>query len=419
LIYFHWIAGTILALAWISRIVDAALGMPSVADVSRPEWDRNPVSPAGNPRVSIIVPARNEAESIEKALKTLLALDYDNYEVIAVNDRSTDSTGEILERIAASQLQNRGEGPGQNQSQSQSQNPHPALYNTPRMGHPLRVVHHAELPAGWLGKTHAMWTAANQATGDWLLFTDADVLFKPDSLRRALAYAESVPADHVVLFPQMIMKGPGEYMMIAFFQTMFMFGHRPWKVADPSTDDHMGVGAFNLVRRRAYEAVGTYAALRMEVLDDMKLGKVVKQAGFAQRNVFGGDLISLRWAKGAMGIVNNLTKNFFAVLSFQWWRTVISAFGLAFLNLGPFLGIFLAHGWARAPYGMALGSMFAIYIGMSWRSAVPPYYFLLHPVSTTLFIYTLLRSMFLTLWNDGIVWRGTKYPLAELRKGMV
>lgn len=288
------------------------------------------------------------------------------------------------------------------------------------MGHPsFRVVHHTELPVGWLGKTHAMWTAANHATGDWLLFTDADVMFQPDSLRRALAYAESVPADHVVLFPRMVMKRPGEYMMIAFFQTMFMFGHRPWKVADPSTDDHMGVGAFNLVRRSVYDAVGTYEALRMEVLDDMKLGKVVKNAGYAQRNVFGGNLISIRWAKGAMGIVNNLTKNFFAVLSFQSWRTVISAFGLAFVNLGPFVGVFLAHGWARIPYVVALGSLFAIYIGISWRSAVPAYYFLLHPLSTILFIYTLLRSTVLTLWNDGIEWRGTKYPLEELRKGMV
>jgi glycosyltransferase involved in cell wall biosynthesis len=404
--YFYWIAGIILALAWFSRIVDAALGMPSVADVSLPEWDRNPVLPAGNPRVSIIVPARDEEETIAQALHLLLALDYDNYEVIAVNDRSNDSTGEIMERVAA----------------SQNQNPHPVSPKNgeTRVGHPrFRVIYHRELPAGWLGKTHAMWTAANQATGDWLLFTDADVLFKPDSLRRALAYAESVPADHVVLFPRMIMKQPGEYMMIAFFQTMFMFGHRPWKVADPSTDDHMGVGAFNLVRRRVYDAVGTYEALRMEVLDDMKLGKVVKKAGFAQRNVFGGDLISIRWAKGAMGIVNNLTKNFFAVLSFQWWRTVISAFGLAFLNFGPFLGICLAQGWARVPYAVALGSMFAIYVGMSWRSDVPPYYFLLHPVSTALFIYTLLRSMILTLRNDGITWRGTKYPLEELRKGMV
>ena len=389
--YFYWIVGTVLAVAWFSRIVDAALGMPKVADISRPGWDRNPVSPSGNPRVSIIVPARNEEESIEQALMQLLVLDYDNYEIIAVNDRSTDRTGEIMESLAA-------------ESSARGQ---------------LRVIHHHELPKGWLGKPHAMWTATNHAAGDWLLFTDADVMFKPESLRRALAYAEAERADHVVLFPRMIMKRAGECMTIAFFQTMFVFGHRPWKVADPKTRDHMGVGAFNLIRRTVYEAVGTYEALRMEVLDDMKLGKVVKNAGFAQRNVFGADLISIRWARGAMGVVNNLTKNFFAVLSFQWWRTLISAFGLAFLNLMPFFGVWLAHGWARLPYAVALLSIFLIYLGMSWRSAVPPYYFFLHPISTVLFVYTLLRSMFLTLWNDGIVWRGTKYPLEELRKGMV
>jgi glycosyltransferase involved in cell wall biosynthesis len=386
--YFHWIAGTILALAWFSRIVDAAIGMPSVANVSTEEWNRNP---PGNPRVSIIVPARNEEEDIELSLTRLLELDYGNYEVIAVNDRSTDRTGEIMERVA----------------------------REPLVQARLKVIHHRELPAGWLGKTHAMWTAANAATGDWLLFTDADVMFKPDSVRRALAYAESERADHVVVFPQMIMKRPGEYMMIAFFQTMFVFGHRPWKVADPNTKDHMGVGAFNLIRRSAYQAIGTYEALRMEVLDDMKLGKVVKNAGLAQRNVFGADLISIRWAHGARGVVDNLTKNFFAVLSFQWWRALLSAFGLAFLNLMPFLGVCLAHGWERLPYAIALGSMFLIYLGMSWRSGVPAYYFALHPVSTVLFVYTLLRSMFYTLWNDGIVWRGTKYPLEELRKGMV
>ncbi len=181
----------------------------------------------------------------------------------------------------------------------------------------------------------------------------------------------------------------------------------------------MGVGAFNMVTRAAYEAVGTYKALRMEVLDDMKLGKVLKNARFRQRNVFGDDLISIRWAKGAMGVVDNLTKNFFAVLSFQRWRTIVSAFGLFFLNLGPFLGIWLAHGWARVPYAVALGSMFLIYLGMSFKSSIPAYYFLLHPISTLMFEYTLLRSMILTLRNDGVTWRGTKYPLEELRKGAV
>jgi glycosyltransferase involved in cell wall biosynthesis len=386
--YLLWIAGCILALAWFSRIAEAAFGVPSIADISKPHWDRQP---SNHPRVSIIVPACNEEEDIEQGLSGLLGLDYDHYEVIAVNDRSTDRTGEIMDRVAAS----------------------PAAHGR------LRVVHVTELPPGWLGKTHAMWSAGLQAGGDWLLFTDADVLFKPEVLRRALAYAESENADHVVVFPRIIMKRPGEKMMIAFFQTLFTFGHRPWRVADPDTKDHMGVGAFNLVRRTAYEAVGTYKALRMEVLDDMKLGKVLKNARFRQRNVFGDDLISVRWAKGAMGVVDNLTKNFFAVLSFQWWRTMASVFGLFFLNLGPFLGIWLAHGWARAPYVVALGSMFLIYLGMSFMSSIPPYYFLLHPISTMMFEYTLIRSMVLTLRNDGVTWRGTKYPLEELRKGVV
>jgi glycosyltransferase involved in cell wall biosynthesis len=388
---FHWTIGCILALVWFSRLLDAALGMPKVADISRPEWDRKPATPIGNPRVSIIVPARNEEENVAAALSTMLKIDYDNYEVIAVNDRSTDRTGDVMDRVAA----------------------------TPEAVGRLKIIHVSELPHGWLGKVHAMWSAANQANGDWLLFTDADVLFRPDVLTRAQAYAEAERADHLVLFPRMIMEGPGERIMVAFFQTLFVFGHRPWKVADPKSKDHIGVGAFNLIRRRVYDAVGTYEALRFEVLDDMKLGKIVKNAGYAQRNVYGADLISLRWVKGAMGMVNNLTKNFFAVLSFQWWRLLLSAFALAFLNLTPFLGIWFAHGWARLPYAVALASIFGIYVGMSWESDVPAYYFVLHPIGAALFVYILLRSMILTLARGGVVWRGTFYPLEDLRKGMV
>jgi glycosyltransferase involved in cell wall biosynthesis len=388
MMYLYWIAGCILGLAWLSRVVDAAFGVPTIADVSLPEWDR---TPPGKPRVSIIVPARNEADKIEEPLTQLLNLDYQNYEVIAVNDRSTDRTGEIMDRVASS----------------------PAAHQR------LRAVHINELPSGWLGKTHAMWMAGQQASGDWLLFTDADVFLEPQTLRRALAYAEESHADHLVVFPQMIMKHPGERMMIAFFQTLFVFGHRPWKVADPRTKDHMGVGAFNLVRRSVYEAIGTYKKLRMEVVDDMKLGKVLKNAGYAQRVTFGGSLVSIHWAQGTFGVVNNLTKNFFAILSFQWWRAVLSSFALVFLNLGPFLGVCLAHGWARLPYSVALLCMFGIYAGMSMKSSIPPYYFVLHPISTALFAYTVLRSMAVTLGRGGVVWRGTFYPLDELRRGMV
>ncbi|MGD0416668.1 MAG: glycosyltransferase family 2 protein [Terriglobales bacterium] len=411
----YWIAGGILALAWFSRIVEAAFGMPNVADIARPEWDRRPVTPNGEPRVSIIVPARNEEEDIRETLVQLLALDYSNYEIFAVNDRSTDRTGQNMDEVAASKSLCGAGAPARVSAAPELQTEADKSVRSTR----LKVIHISELPSGWLGKTHAMWTAGEQATGDWLLFTDADVFFKPDSLWRAIAYAEAERADHVVLFPRMIMKSPGERMMIAFFQVLFVFGHRPWKVADPKARDHMGVGAFNMVRRSVYDAVGTYRALRMEVVDDMKLGKVVKNAGFSQRIVFGEDLISIHWAKGAFGIVNNLTKNFFAVLSFQWPRTLVTVVGLGCLNFGPFLGVWLAQGWARVPYVIALGSLFLIYYGISHRSEVPLYYFFLHPVSTSLFMYVLLRSMAHALWNDGIVWRGTKYPLEELRKGMV
>ncbi|MGO9123441.1 MAG: glycosyltransferase [Terriglobales bacterium] len=387
--YFHWIAGSILALVWFSRLLEAALGVPKITDVSLPEWDRKPT--AGSPRVSIVVPARNEAEHIEQTLTQLLQLDYENYQVIAVDDRSTDGTGEVMDRVAS----------------------------TAKGRERLRTIHVSSLPPNWLGKAHAMWTGAKHASGEWLLFTDADVRFRPDTLTRTLAYASAQCADHLVLFPDFVMHGPGERMMIAFFQTLFLFGHRPWKVADPRTKDFMGVGAFNLIRRPVYDAIGTYEALRFEVLDDMKLGKVVKTAGYVQRNVFGRGLLSIRWAIGPMGVVENLTKNMFAVMSFQWWRATASAFGLVFLNLMPFAGVVLAHGWERALYAVALVSMFGIYVGMSRMSDIPAYYIMLHPVSAVLFVYIMLRSMTLTLARGGVVWRGTFYPLEELRKGMV
>ena len=387
MIYFHWIAGSALALIWLSRVLEAVRGVPTIADVASPEWDRTPEAAVN--RLAIVVPACNEQDSIEQALRRLIALDYSNYQVIAVDDRSSDCTGAIMDRVATSS--NGG----------------------------LKVVHVADLPAGWLGKTHAMWSAAKQSDSDWILFTDADVMFRPDCLRRTIAYAEAENVDHVVLLPKIIMKSAGEKMMVGFFQLLFVFGHRPWKVADPKAKDHIGVGAFNLVRRSTYEAIGTYEALKFEVVDDMKLGKVIKNAGFRQRVVFGDNLIEIRWAKGARGVVNNLTKNFFAVMSFQAWRAVVGSIAMAILNLLPFWGTFFAPGWARIPYAVTLAAMFLLYAGIWRKVEISPWYFLLHPVSTLLFIYTMMKSMIVTLRNHGVEWRGTFYPLEELRKGLV
>ncbi len=282
--------------------------------------------------------------------------------------------------------------------------------------HSLKVLHVRELPAGWLGKTHAMWQAGRQATGDWLLFTDADVVFRQDALRRAVVYAEREHADHMVLFPTMVMESAGERMMMAFFQSQFVFAHRPWKVADPKSRDSMGVGAFNLIRRGVYEQIGTYQRLRMAVLDDMKLGEVVKLEGFRQRNVFGRDLLKLRWVFGTMGMVRNLTKNFFAILHFNASFAALAVSAIVVVNLGPFVGVWLSSGWARVGFVASLVTLLLIYFGMSRRSDIPAIYVLLHPIGTLLFSYAVVRSAVVTLARGGIVWRGTWYPLAELKE---
>ncbi len=388
-----WAWSIFLGTVWLSRLLAVGLNMHKVAEITRPEYDIAPLDASGRvPRVSIVVPARNEAEHIEAALTSLLQLDYPDYEIIAVNDRSEDATGAILDRLAELHA-------GAETSE-----------------HFLKVLHVRELPAGWLGKTHAMWQAGRQATGDWLLFTDADVVFRQDALRRAIAYAERERADHVVLFPTMVMESAGERMMMAFFQSQFVFAHRPWKVADPKSRDSMGVGAFNLLRRDVYERIGTYQRLRLAVLDDMKLGEVVKLEGFRQRNVFGRDLLKLRWVFGTLGMVRNLTKNFFAILHFNAAFAALAVSAIVVVNLGPFVGVWLGCGWARVGFIAALVTLSLIYFGMSRRSDIPAIYVLLHPIGTLLFSYAVVRSAVVTLARGGIVWRGTWYPLAELKE---
>jgi len=386
---FWWLLGGILGAVWLDRMQDAARHMRRVADITQPEWDRHPEP---MPRVSIIVPACDEQEHVAAALASFVAQDYENLEIITINDRSRDSTGKIMDRAALEGTANR-----------------PNLR--------FEVMHIHELPAGWLGKTHAMWQAAQRATGDWILFTDADVKLRADALRRAIAYAEEVKADHLVLFPTHALETVGESMVIAGFQMLFVFGHRPWKVSDPKARDSMGLGSFNLVRRSVYESVGTFRALRLEVVDDVQLGELVKARGFAQHAVFGRGLLDLRWGHGGLGIVRNLTKNLFAVLHYRWPRALGACLLLLALNVLPFLGVWLAPGWSKAGFAAAVGAIAVLYVGMYRTSRISPGYVLLHPVNSIIIAYALLRSMATTLWQGGVVWRGTKYGLVELRGG--
>lgn len=379
------VAGAVLGADWLRRSLAAVGGMARLADLTRPEWDRPPVLGEEQPRVSVVVPARNEAGKIEGCLRSLLAQNHRELEICAVDDRSTDATPGIMDRLQR-------EFPGK-----------------------LDVIHIAELPSGWLGKTHAMWRGAAATDSDWILFTDGDILFHPDAVRRTITYAEVTRSDHLVLLPTLIMHTAGEKMMLGFFGLASCFVLRSWKVHDPGAKDYIGAGAFNLIRRSAYESLGTYQALRMEVIDDLKLGQAVKEHGFAQDCVRAPGLIELRWAEGAFGVVRNLQKNMFSLLRFSWPLAVFASIGALIYHIGPWLGILLAPGIAKFGFGVALFSIVLLYARVSRRFHVSSWYVFTHPLAAMMFVYTLMNSAASSLIHGGVLWRGTTYSLNEIQ----
>lgn len=384
----RWIwlaAGLILGADWLRRSLDAVRGMGKLADLTRPEWDRVPVLSGEQPRVFVVVPARNEAAKIEECLRSLLTQDYPEVKICAVDDRSTDLTGSIMDRL---------------------QREFPVKLN---------VIHIDELPSGWLGKTHAMWRGAAASGSDWVLFTDGDIIFRGDALRRTLTYAQLAGCDHLVIFPTLIMHTVGEKMMLGFFGLASSLVLRAWKVRDPRTKDYVGAGAFNLIRRSTYENLGTYQALRMEVIDDLKLGQAVKEHGFIQDCVRGPGLIELRWAEGAFGVVRNLQKNMFSLLHFSWPLAVLASIGALIYHIGPWIGILLAPGISKLGFGLALFSIVLLYARVSRSFQVSPWYVFTHPIASLMFVYTLLNSAVSSVIHGGVLWRGTTYSLNEIQ----
>ena len=262
-----------------------------------------------------------------------------------------------------------------------------------------------------------MARAARQTATPWLLFTDGDILFRSDTLERALRYAHESNADHVALALTLILQSAGERMMTTVFGLFTLLSFRPWKTPDPAAKhDSVGVGGFNLIRSSVYRAIGGFEALRMEVLEDLRLGFEVKHQGFHQRVVFGRDLIRVHWASGALGMTHNLTKNFFAMFRFRPAALVAGAIILALLFLAPFAGLFAP--WPIRSASLVALVMIALAHSYSSRhfTGISILYLLTMPIGAALLVYALLRSMILTLARGGVVWRGTFYPLRELRR---
>jgi hypothetical protein len=371
-------------LVWVLAAIDMARGIRLLPWLS----DAVPLVDAECPTVSILFGARDEAEKLEGALGTMLALEYPRYEVVAVDDRSEDGTRQILKAAAAKDAR-------------------------------LKAVHVEELPAGWLGKPHALEKAYENSTGEWLIFTDADVHFAPDVLRRAVALARQKKWEHLTLLANVKMHSAGEKITLTYFAFSFLMGIRPWEANNPKSSVYAGVGAFQLIRREAYERIGTHRRLAMEVVDDMKLGKLCKQNGVASGIGRSGDAISVYWHAGVGNIVRGTTKNFFATMGFQPGIVAARVLALLVLSVMPWVTLPFVHGWARIFAGVAVGLAIAAQLGVTRDVKVSPLYALTHPIGALILAWMVVRSMVVTLWQGGIRWRGTFYPLEELKRGMV
>ncbi|HEX4960748.1 MAG TPA: glycosyltransferase [Thermoanaerobaculia bacterium] len=349
--------------------------------------DQPPLS-GSLPRVSIIIPARNEERNVEEALQSVLALDYDNLEIDVVDDRSTDSTGVILDRMAAA---------------------------NPR----LRVVHVRELPPGWLGKNHALELGGRKATGEYLLFTDADIVMEPTALRRAVGAMEADALDHLAVSPEIERRGLLFEMFIGVFSLFFSMFVKPWKVRDPKSPCHVGIGAFNLVRASAWRAVGGHQRIAMRPDDDLKLGKLLKTSGFRQEMTFGRGMLRVEWYRSVRELIQGLTKNAFPGVDYQLSVVALTTVIQLILLVWPFLAVFLTPGGTR---WLNLASV-AVLVFLCWLNAplagVRRWHGVGFPLATLLFLYILWRSTLSILWHGGIDWRGTHYPLADLKANKV
>lgn len=340
------------------------------------------------PSISIIACARNEEISIRQAVTTLLNQEYPDYELIVVNDRSTDQTSQILREL--------------------------------QQTFPQLVVATVEtLPNGWLGKCNAMKTGASTARGQWLLFTDADVFMKPDTLKRAIQYAYAEQADHLTLAPACELPSWILTVLVNAFVVFFRLYVKPAQISNPKSTAHVGIGAFNLVRTDVYRAIGGHEPVRLRPDDDLKLGKVIKQHGFRQRFASGLDQISVPWYSSVGQMIQGLEKNCFAGSDYSLARTAFSNIFSILIFIVPFGCVWFLSGisfWlmlASCVLILAIGVHNAV--GLGYRID----HGLFFPLGVLLFLYTLNRSVLLTIVRGGINWRDTFYPLDELKRNIV
>lgn len=336
------------------------------------------------PPIDIIIAVKDEEAEIEKALTSVCMLGYPGFKIVIINDRSTDRTSEILDKMGA-------------------ENPE------------ISVITIRDLPQGWLGKNNALYQGYLASSSEWMLFTDADVIFNFKAVNRAMSYALTKQLDHLAVIPEITSGSALFQSVINTFAIMLEVRQRPWAVPDPSSKASIGIGAFNLVRRSAYENAGTHAAISMRPDDDLKLGERIKKAGLRQDVLYGEGEISLDWYSSLPEFVRGLMKNTFSIADYS----LLKAIGMAITCLFVFvLPLFLLMFTVKEGYSMALIILASQIVLMLYKKGIHGkwWHALMIPFAGGVMTYIILVSAIKTLKQGGIYWRDSFYSLAELKK---
>ena len=381
-----WIGITVLTLAllicWVGiplRAVQHARKLKELPPV------REDVAAAW-PLVSVLVPARNEADTLDAAVASLLALDYPALEIILIDDRSDDGTGAVVDRLA-------------------------------RRDRRVRALHLDRLPDGWLGKVHALHRGLEQCRGEWLLFTDADIHFAPATLKRALTHGLARDKDLVSLLPAFsragLLVGAAQSALGTLLLAMMDFE----RIADRRRPDAMGVGAFNLVRRSCLDTREGLEWLRLEVADDAGLALMVKSRGADIELLSGRGLIEVAWYPTLRAMLDGVLQRTLLGARYSLGLYLLQClFTMLCLAAPALLALVLAPAGPAAWALLAAYALPSLILGLGpGRLQMPLGWLCLLPLGALIIGYGMLRTAFTVLWRGGLYWRGQVYPMAELR----
>ncbi|PYS79510.1 MAG: hypothetical protein DMF70_12910 [Acidobacteria bacterium] len=341
------------------------------------------------PLVSILVPARNEQNRVlADCICSILAQDYGRFEVIAVNDRSTDATGTILETLAKSDDR-------------------------------LRAIEGGEPPVGWLGKPYAMQQALNHAGGEWILATDADMIFDRAALRTAMDRTLAGKGDAMTLIPHFEAGSFWERVMIPTWAWVLLMFTLFYRISNPKTHGAVGIGGFFLMRRGVLERIGGYEALQDEVLEDVRLAEMIKRSGACLLTEHAPNLLSTRMYRNFGEMWECSTKNWFSGMKFSLPFALSGVVAMYLMSVLPPL-IALASAIAIAAGVSADLWLLLIPAALSWllqvlvlaivskRSKVSPAYALTAPLGLGLLYAMLFDSSIRISTGKGVTWKGRR-----------